>query len=257
MQRTTCVALTVCLLLTGAGSTVAQDAETARGVRVIQLNANWAVLFTQDGEEIHDIPVVPGETVRFRIDNTAGFPNSFYIGSDEELLEPNATTEVGIPEWSNGVKEVIWVVPDDISGLRFGSTVPGHYERMYGCFSVGQVGPGGALEQIAQAEPCPLPGESPAWSDPRIRPRRAHRGARSPVRRDGPVALATSGRSRAGRPELLGAGDTLRRLRRLHGQYPSGATVRVRLGTSGCGRGRTRHPGAHPRRRTGAADGLR
>jgi hypothetical protein len=111
-------------------------------------------LFTQAGEEVHDIPVVPGETVRLRIDNTVGFPISFFIGSDEELNAPNATTDVGIPEWSDEVRELTWDVPDDISGLRFGSTLPGHYERMYGCFSAGHVGPDGTVERDAEADPC-------------------------------------------------------------------------------------------------------
>ena len=37
----------------------AEDA-TAAGQRVIELEATAALLFTQDGEQIHDIPVTPG-----------------------------------------------------------------------------------------------------------------------------------------------------------------------------------------------------
>ena len=50
----------------------------------------------------------------------------------------NQTTGLtGIPEWSDAeAKELMWVVPDDITGLKFGCTVPGHYTLMQGTFSV-------------------------------------------------------------------------------------------------------------------------
>ena len=80
--------------------------------------------------------MTPGETVIFRIDNTAGFDHNFYIGTDAELNVPNATTATGIPMWQSGVQELTWVVPADISGLKFGCTVPGHYALMQGTFSL-------------------------------------------------------------------------------------------------------------------------
>jgi uncharacterized cupredoxin-like copper-binding protein len=105
--------------------------------RVIELVATASLQFTTpDGTQVTDIPVTPGETVVFRIDNTAGFDHNFYIGTDAELNVPNATTEVGIPNWTSGVQELTWVVPEDISGLKFGCTVPGHYALMQGTFSV-------------------------------------------------------------------------------------------------------------------------
>jgi uncharacterized cupredoxin-like copper-binding protein len=91
---------------------------------------------TPSGEQLRDIPVTPGETVLFRIDNTAGFDHNFYIGTDAELMVPSATTPTGIPTWQSGVQELTWVVPADISGLKFGCTVPGHYSLMQGTFSV-------------------------------------------------------------------------------------------------------------------------
>ncbi len=106
--------------------------------RVIDMVATGALQFTTPaGEQIRDIPVTPGETIIFRVDNTAGFDHNFYIGTDEELMLPNATTDVGIPTWQTGVQELEWVVPADISGLKFGCTVPGHYALMQGTFSVG------------------------------------------------------------------------------------------------------------------------
>jgi azurin len=75
--------------------------------------------------------------VIFRIDNTAGFAHNFYIGDDSELSAPAATTDTGLPDWDGGVMELEWIVPDDISDLKFGCTVPGHYPLMQGTFSAG------------------------------------------------------------------------------------------------------------------------
>ncbi len=138
----------------------AEDA-TAAGQRVIELEATAALLFTQDGEQLHDIPVTPGETVVFRINNTAGFAHNFYIGSDEELLVPAGQTDTGIPKWvRNGdtrVAELEWTVPDDIADLKFGCTVPGHYTLMQGTFTVigepVESGQSGAV-RVEPAAPC-------------------------------------------------------------------------------------------------------
>ena len=79
---------------------------------------------------------MPGETVVFRVDNTAGFPHNLYIGSDEELRVMGGTTDTGIPDWDTGVQEMEWVVPEDLTGVRFACTVPGHYFTMNGDFVV-------------------------------------------------------------------------------------------------------------------------
>ncbi len=103
---------------------------------MIEFEADAAIRFMQNGEQLRNIEVTPGETVIFRIDNTAGFAHDFYIGSDEELRVMGGTTDVGIPEWETGIQELEWVVPDDLSGLRFACTVPGHYYTMQGDFIV-------------------------------------------------------------------------------------------------------------------------
>jgi uncharacterized cupredoxin-like copper-binding protein len=116
-----------------AGSAVAPSGEG----RVIDLVATASLQFTTpDGTQVTDIPVTPGETITFRIDNTAGFDHNFHIGTDAELSVPNAVTPAGIPTWQSGVQEYTWVVPEDISGLKFGCTVPGHYALMQGTFSL-------------------------------------------------------------------------------------------------------------------------
>jgi uncharacterized cupredoxin-like copper-binding protein len=104
--------------------------------RVIELEADAALRFTQGGEPLPEIAVTPGETVLFRIDNTANFAHNFWIGTDEELVVVNGTTDVGIPDWDSGVQELEWVVPDDLTGLRFACTVPGHYALMQGDFTL-------------------------------------------------------------------------------------------------------------------------
>jgi uncharacterized cupredoxin-like copper-binding protein len=116
-----------------SGAPVAPSGEA----RVIELVATGALQFTDPaGNQVRDIPVTPGETITFRVDNTAGFDHNLYIGTDEQLIVPNATTDVGIPTWQTGVQELTWVVPADITGLKFGCTVPGHYAIMQGVFSV-------------------------------------------------------------------------------------------------------------------------
>ena len=120
---------------TGPPAKTAAPAEA----RIIEMKATAALQFTTpDGTRIEDLQVTPGETVIFRIDNTFGYvQHSFYIGTDEELGVPSGSTETGIPPWGRGVREVEWVVPEDISGLKFACTVPGHFAAgMQGTFSV-------------------------------------------------------------------------------------------------------------------------
>jgi hypothetical protein len=100
---------------------------------VVELEADATLRFIgEDGESVSAIGVVPGETLLIRVDNTAGFDHSFFIGTSEELSQPMATTDVGIDTWTSGTRELIWTVPDDPSGLLFGCTVPGHFLPAHG-----------------------------------------------------------------------------------------------------------------------------
>ena len=102
--------------------------------RQIELQANAALQFTDtSGAQVSQIELIPGETVEFVIDNTAGFDHNFYIGPADVLQGSFAETEVGIPTWQSGVETVIWTVPEEgAEGLQFACTVPGHYTPMHG-----------------------------------------------------------------------------------------------------------------------------
>jgi hypothetical protein len=104
---------------------------------VVELQAAPWLRFTDlSGRSIEAIAVVPGETVVFRVTNTAGFEQNFWVGTDDELRVFDGATEIGIPTWRSGVRELRWTVPDDVASLRFGCTVPGHYAAgMQGSFS--------------------------------------------------------------------------------------------------------------------------
>jgi uncharacterized cupredoxin-like copper-binding protein len=101
--------------------------------RVIELKATVSG-FVQDGEKVEDIPLSPGETVLFRVELS---PHVFYIGTDEELSVTRAETDTGIARGRAGsVQELEWTVPDDVTDLKFGCTLPGHYTQQQGTFSV-------------------------------------------------------------------------------------------------------------------------
>lgn len=124
--------------------------------RVIEIEADAALRFMQGGQPLHDIPVIPGEMLVLRVDNTAGFDQNFYIGTRDELSVPLSTTEVGIPTWTTGVRELRWTVPGDVAGLMFGCTVPGHFPYMQGTISAVT-----ALPNVT-AEPQPSGTRSPS-----------------------------------------------------------------------------------------------
>lgn len=144
MRRTVAATLTLgALLAIGSVPAGAQEAQvddvTGGEARVIQIEAK-ALEFVQDGEPVTDIPVTPGETVIIEVNNTSGIKHDFYIGTDEELKVPEGTTDTGLTAWiRNGdtrIKQLEWTVPDDISGLKFGCTILGHYDAMQGTFSL-------------------------------------------------------------------------------------------------------------------------
>lgn len=110
----------------------------AAEVRIIELVATASLQFTDPaGTQVTQIAVTPGETVTFKVTNGAGFAHNFYIGTDQQLMNAANAEMVGIPDFSEGTQEVTWTVPADITGLKFGCTVPGHYQIMQGTFVAG------------------------------------------------------------------------------------------------------------------------
>jgi uncharacterized cupredoxin-like copper-binding protein len=112
---------------------VAIEGGSSDAPRVIKLLANSSLQFTDEaGTVVSQIDVVPGETIEFVIDNTAGFDHNFWIGTADVLSVPNAETDVGHPVWQSGEQTVTWTVPSDGGTLEFACTVPGHYTTMHG-----------------------------------------------------------------------------------------------------------------------------
>ncbi len=151
---------------TSNGAAAAATAPPAAGgtpeqPRVIQLDATAALQFTDlDGNVVPEIVVLPGETIEFQIDNTAGFDHNFWIGPASEVSVPNNETDVGHPVWQSGVQTVTWTVP--ASGeippdLQFACTVPGHYAAgMHGYIVIAWGDAGGARgDARAASEPPP------------------------------------------------------------------------------------------------------
>jgi hypothetical protein len=123
--------------VTPAGSEVGPlpSPDEPAAARIIELDANAALQFTDKaGTLVSEIAVTPGETITFKVTNTAGYLHNFYIGTDQQLMSAANAEMIGIPDFAEGTQEVTWTVPDDITGLKFGCTVPGHYQIMQGVF---------------------------------------------------------------------------------------------------------------------------
>ncbi len=125
--------------------------------RQIMLQANAALQFTDEtGAPVAQIQALPGETIEFVIDNTAGFDHNFYIGQADVLQVPFGETEEGIPTWSSGVQTYTWTVPESgTEGLQFACTVPGHYQPMHGDIVITSGAPAGDGGAAAPAEEAP------------------------------------------------------------------------------------------------------
>ena len=89
------------------------------------------------GGTLTAIAVVPGETVRFIVQNTAGFDHNLKVGTPEELQAAGADADLpGTPVFVEGTEEFTWEVPTDVPALQFACTVPGHYNSMHGDFQL-------------------------------------------------------------------------------------------------------------------------
>ena len=104
--------------------------------RTIDLDENGALQITQDGQPVTDLTVKEGETIHFRISNSAAFDHDFYIGTADQLSQGQVDGLPGVPAFASGTQEFDYTVTAATAGLQFGCTVPGHYQLMHGTFTV-------------------------------------------------------------------------------------------------------------------------
>jgi len=104
--------------------------------RVIELEFNAALQILENGAQVTQIPVTVGETITFRVTNTAGYAHNLWIGPDAALMSNQTTGLPGLPDFNEGTQEFTWTVPADAATLNYGCTVPGHYTIMKGTFVV-------------------------------------------------------------------------------------------------------------------------
>ena len=90
--------------------------------RTVTLEATAALRFVPDSVEVKK-----GETIRFEITNTAGFPHNFWIGPQAEVEKKNTAALKGTPDFSEGT-QALEVTFDGDGPYAFGCFIPGHYE---------------------------------------------------------------------------------------------------------------------------------
>ncbi len=135
-----------------AESVAPGESTTPGEARVIELELTGALEIKENGAKVTEIPVTPGETITFKVTNTAGYAHNFWIGTDQELMLNQTQGLAGIPDFTTGTEELTWTVPADVTGLKFGCTVPGHYTLMQGTFVAAE---GGATASVAPASAAP------------------------------------------------------------------------------------------------------
>jgi hypothetical protein len=122
----------------GGGTGTVDNPGTAEQPRDINVVETADLRITDPGgNQLATIPVVPGETVRFIVENTAGFDHNLKVGTPDELAQASADADLpGTPVFTEGTQEFTWEVPTDQTALQFACTVPGHYQSMHGDFQL-------------------------------------------------------------------------------------------------------------------------
>lgn len=126
--------LTAVTATDGATATIDPIAAgTPDAPRVIAVTATGTLSFTDaEGAPLPAITVVEGETITFEVTNAAGFAHNFFIGSEEELMVIDGTTDAGVPTFTEGTETFTWTVDTSAGALQFACTVAGHYAPMHG-----------------------------------------------------------------------------------------------------------------------------
>ena len=130
--------------------------------RVIEIEATGALQFTDGrGDLLHEIAVTAGETVVFRVHNSADFEHGFYIRSESQLHEPAGTTDTGIEMWAEGVSESEWRVPAD-GATPQPRVVPGQYspKTVVVPSSMARTSKGASFSPGMPGEPDGIPGSA-------------------------------------------------------------------------------------------------
>jgi plastocyanin len=139
----------------GAAATTAPVASpgTAENPRVVQIQGTTDVRWVDPatGQQLTQVSVVEGETVRFEV--TAESQHNFHIGDAAELAAANDQTDLpGLDSFTGGPQTFDYTVSNLPAQPEFACTIPGHYSTMNGDLVVvpggGQpaptAGPGGA-----------------------------------------------------------------------------------------------------------------
>jgi uncharacterized cupredoxin-like copper-binding protein/mono/diheme cytochrome c family protein len=109
---------------------------TAANPRVIKLDETAQLSITDaSGQQVSNIYVKKGETVRFEVTNTAGFTHNFYVGLVSDLQSSNTADLKGIPDFSSGTQTLDYTFTQD-GQFGFGCLVPGHYTTMHGTITI-------------------------------------------------------------------------------------------------------------------------
>ena len=111
--------------------------QASAATRLIELEETVSLQIHQNGQQISSLTVKMGETLHFRITNTAGYPHNFYIGPADKLSQNLVSGLIGIPDFTTGSAEFDYTVTGETASLEWACTVPGgHYQLMHGTFVV-------------------------------------------------------------------------------------------------------------------------
>lgn len=95
---------------------------TAANPRVIKITATASLTF-----DPNSVVLVPGETVKFEITNSAGFTHNFYIGAAADIQSRNTSALQGVPDFATGTETLTYTVPTS-GDLEYACLIPGHLE---------------------------------------------------------------------------------------------------------------------------------
>lgn len=102
---------------------------------MIQLEETEDLQILQDGQLVTQLTVKLGDTIVFKVNNTADFDHNFYIGPANSLANDDITGLPGIPAFQ-GAQELTYTVTADTANLQFACPLEGHYDTMHGTFVV-------------------------------------------------------------------------------------------------------------------------